>query len=124
MALVERNCEFELTERERPEITELRRRDTANFVKGMVIGFGLAAIASTFLNLFNEQRARRKEAMGTESRFRRQDESGGVLGDLSNIIDESSQAFRDAVRTLDKTFESGQSAIESVQTVIDKIREP
>ncbi|MCX6646753.1 MAG: alkaline phosphatase family protein [bacterium] len=103
---------------------EQHRHDTANFIKGMVIGFGLAAVASSFFNLFTEQRSRRKEAMATETRFRRHDESGNVLGELSNIIDESSQAFRDAVRTLDKTFESGQAAIESVQSVIDKIREP
>lgn len=124
MALVERKLDSEVTSLEKSERLEQRRRDTGNFVKGMVIGFGLAAVASVFFNLFHEQRERRKEAMGTESRFRRQDESGNVLGDFSNIIDESSQAFRDAVRTLDKTFESGQAAIESVQSVIDKIREP
>ncbi len=124
MALVDRNFDPDMTALERSDRQELRRRDTANFIKGMVIGFGMAAVASSVFNLFSEQRSRRKEAMATESRFRRHDENGNVLGDLSNIIDESSQAFRDAVRTLDKTFESGQAAIESVQSVIDKIREP
>jgi|WetSurMetagenome_2_1015567.scaffolds.fasta_scaffold1128588_1 hypothetical protein len=124
MALVDRNFDPEITDLERSEKQAQCRRDTANFIKGVVIGFGLAAVASSVFNLFSEQRSRRKESMATETRFRRHDESGNVLGDLSNIIDESSQAFRDAVRTLDKTFESGQAAIESVQSVIDKIREP
>lgn len=124
MALVERDFDSEEISIERTEKHELRRRDTSNFVKGLVIGFGLAAVASAFLNLFQEQRERRRDMMRTESRFRSQDESGNVLGDLSNIIDESSFAFRDAIKTLDKTFEAGQSAIESVQNVIDKIREP
>ena len=61
--------------------------------------------------------------MKPESRFRTHDESGGILGDLSHVVDESTTAFSDAVRTLDKTFESGRRAIDSVQDVIDKIRE-
>lgn len=124
MALVEREFDSEEISIERAEKHELQRRDTSTFVKGMVIGFGLAAVASVFFNLFQEQRERRRDMMRTESRFRSQDESGNVLGDLSNIIDESSSAFSDAIKTLDKTFEAGQSAIESVQNVIDKIREP
>jgi hypothetical protein len=100
------------------------RGSTASaFIKGLIVGFGLAAVASVVFNIFNEQRASRRKSFSQESRIKDQDESGGVLGDLSYIIDESTSAFGDAVRTLDKTFESGRKAIESVQDVIDKIRE-
>jgi hypothetical protein len=99
------------------------RRESSSFVKGMIVGFGLAAVASVLFNLFQEQRANRRREFSAESRIRKQDENGGVLGDLSYIVDESTSAFNDAVRTLDRTFESGRKAIESVADVINKIRE-
>ncbi len=102
---------------------DVRRRETGSFIRGMILGFGLAAAASVLLNLFQEQRAVRKKSMTAESRIRRQDESGRVIGDLSYVIDESTAAFKDAVRALDRTFESGKRALDSVQDVIDKIRE-
>ena len=97
--------------------------ETAAFLRGVIVGFGAAAVASVCFNLFQEQRARRRHAMTTDSRMRTYDESGGVMGDLSNLVDEGTSAFRDAVRTLDRTFESGVRAIETVQDIIDKIRE-
>ena len=107
---------------DRPSKVE-KQHDTAIFLKGMIIGFGLAAVASAAFGLFRDQQQRRKKYNSAESRAQSHDESGGVLGDLSNIIDESSSAFRDAVQSLDKTFESGRHAIETFQDVIDKIRE-
>jgi hypothetical protein len=61
--------------------------------------------------------------MSAESRMIRQDESGGVLGDLSNLVDEGSTAFRDAVRTVDNTCESVVRGLESIGDVIHKIRQ-
>jgi len=106
-----------------PDNREKSRRDATMFLSGMVAGFGLAAVASVLFNLFQEQSSRRRRSQTTESRIRRQDESGGVLGDLSHIIDESTSAFKDAVKTLDRTFESGKAALDSIQDVINKIRE-
>jgi hypothetical protein len=110
----------------RPEASDARekaRRDATMLLSGMVVGFGLAAVASVLFNLFQEQSSRRRRSQTTESRIRRQDESGGVLGDLSHIIDESTSAFKDAVKTLDRTFESGKAALDSIQDVINRIRE-
>ena len=100
-----------------------RGRDSLMILRGLVIGFGLAAVASALFGLFQEGRSRRRDAMTPASRLRRQDEAGGVLGDLSHVVDESTSAFSDAVRALDRTFESGRRAIETVQDVINKIRE-
>ncbi|HDS29758.1 MAG TPA: hypothetical protein ENN67_01815 [Firmicutes bacterium] len=112
------------------EITKQPRRseshstfDSGSFLKGIILGFGLAAVASVFLNFFQEKREFRRSAMTPQSRLRRQDESGGILGDLSHVVDESSAAFTGAVKSLDKAFDSGRRAIETVQEVIDKIRE-
>jgi hypothetical protein len=107
----------------RDEADERKSRDTSMFLKGMVVGFGLAAVASAIFSVFQEQRTSRRQAMTPESRIRRHDEAGGVVGDLSYIIDESSGAFRDAVKALDKTFESGKAALDSIQDVINKIRD-
>lgn len=93
------------------------------FLKGMVVGFGLAAVASALFNVFQDQRSARRQAMSAESRIRRHDERGDVMGDLSYIIDESGGAFKDAVKALDRTFESGKVALDSIQDVINKIRE-
>ncbi len=106
----------------------MRDRDATNhdasiLLRGIVIGFGLAAVASVAFNLFQDQRQKRRKAMSADSRIRTHDESGGVLGDLSYIIDESTGAFKDAVQALDKTFETGKQAIDTFQDVIDKIRE-
>ncbi|HEX9745984.1 MAG TPA: hypothetical protein VGB30_11215 [bacterium] len=105
------------------EVGESRRRrddsnwDTVTFIKGVILGFGIAAVAHTAFNLFNELRDARSEdgVPGHEH-------TGGKMGDLSYVLDESTNAFQDAVKTLDKTFESGIKAVESVQDVIDKIR--
>jgi len=102
---------------------EERRKDQGVFLKGFIIGFGAAAAAGMIFGLFKDRAEKRRESTSTGARIRSQDESGGVIGDLSNIIDESSSAFKDAVRTLDRTFESGRMAIESFQDIIDKIRE-
>lgn len=100
-----------------------RNRDARIFLKGVILGFGLAAAASTLFNLFNEQREMRKTSGLSGSTYPSYESKGGMLGDLSYAVDESTSAFRDAVRTLDKTFESGIKAIDSVKDVIDKIRE-
>ena len=99
---------------------EQMRHDTGVFLKGVILGFGLAAVASTLFNLFAEQREERKKY---SSPHRSGGGTEGKLGDLSYVIDESTSAFRDAVKTLDRTFESGVKAVESVQEVIDKIRD-
>jgi len=100
-----------------------RSKDTQVFLKGIIVGFGLAAVASAAFGLFRLQAERRKEAGSTGSRIREYDESGNILGDLSNIIDESSGAFRDAVQALDQTFESGRQALDTFSDVVDKMRE-
>ena len=114
--------------RDRPEHIERRETggkgvDSQVFLKGIIVGFGLAAVASAACGLFKSQAAHRKEENSTGSRLRRQDESGNVLGDLSNIIDESSGAFRDAVKSLDHTFETGRKALDTFNDVVDKMRE-
>ena len=114
--------EYEISEVSRDEIGT-PRFDGGTFLKGLLVGFGLAAVASVAFNLFQEQRDRRKSSMKPDSRLRSYDEAGGVLGDLSHVIDESGAAFTDAVKTLDTAFESGRRAVETVQDVIDKIRE-
>ncbi len=114
--------EYEMLESEPEEVRE-PTGEGHMFLKGLIVGFGLAAVASLLLNLFQEQRESRRRSMSPESRFRSHDESGGVLGDLSHVVDESSSAFSDAVRTLDRAFDSGRKAIEGVKDVIDKIRE-
>ena len=43
--------------------------------------------------------------------------------DISSIVDESANSFRDAVDVLDRTFTSGRNMMESVIEVIEKIRE-
>lgn len=97
--------------------------DVPSFLKGIILGFGLAAVASVFFNFFSERRAKRAYAMSPEARLKKQDESGGIIGDLTNLVGESTEAFKDAVQTLDRTFETGVKAIETVQNVINKIRE-
>jgi hypothetical protein len=111
--------DFRLPQRRRP----MMNRETGILVRGIIIGFGLAAAANAFFNIFQEQRSRRKSAMSPESRMRRQDESGGVVGDLSNLVDEGTSAFRDAVRTVDNTCESVTRGLESIGDVIHKIRQ-
>ena len=100
-----------------------RSRDAQVFLKGMIIGFGLAAVASAAFGLFRQQSKRRKYEHSAGSRIQRYDESGNILGDLSNIIDESTCAFRDAVHTLDQTFETGRQALDTFGKVVDKMRE-
>jgi len=121
MAIVQK--EFSEMRDRRDEMDERRSRDTSMFLKGMVVGFGLAAVTSALFSLFQEQRTSRKQAMSAESRIKRHDEAGGVVGDLSYILDESSGAFKDAVKALDRTFESGKAALDSIQDVINKIRD-
>jgi len=100
-----------------------RSRDAQVFLKGMIVGFGLAAVASAAFGLFRQQSRRRKDERSAGSRIRRYDESGNILGDLSNILDESTGAFRDAVQTLDQTFETGRQALDTFGKVVDKMRE-
>jgi len=123
MAIIESDYECTDIEPDLRSDRERRKRDTLIFIRGAVVGFGVAAVASALFGLFQEQGKRRRRSMTAESRIRKQDESGGVLGDLSYIVDESTSAFKDAVQTLDRTFESGRMAVETIQDVIDKIRE-
>jgi len=123
MAIIESDYECTDIEPDWRSDRERRKRDTLIFIRGAVVGFGVAAVASALFGLFQEQGKRRRRSMTAESRIRKQDESGGVLGDLSYIVDESTSAFKDAVQTLDRTFESGRMAVETIQDVIDKIRE-
>ncbi len=123
MAIIEGDYEYTDIEPDWRSDRERRKRDTLIFLRGAVVGFGVAAVASALFGLFQEQGKRRRRSMSAESRIRTQDESGGVLGDLSYIVDESTSAFKDAVQTLDRTFESGRMAVETIQDVIDKIRE-
>jgi len=99
------------------------RNATHAFLKGLIVGFGAAAVASAVFGLFSEQQRKRKNSMDPVQRMQARDESGGIVGDLSHVIDESTSAFNDAVKMLDRTFESGKQALESVQQVIDRIRE-
>jgi hypothetical protein len=122
MSSVEKETRALAVRSDRPSRAE-KQHDTSLFLKGMIVGFGLAAVASAAFGIFKDQQGRRKRFNSAESRAQSHDESGGVLGDLSNIIDESSSAFKDAVQSLDRTFESGRQAIETFQDVIDKIRE-
>jgi len=112
-----------ITVRDRNGSDDERHKTTGTFLKGFIVGFGAAAAVGVIFGIFRESAERRKVSRSTASRIRTQDESGGVIGDLSNIIDESTTAFKDAVQTLDRTFESGRMALESFQDVINKIRE-
>jgi hypothetical protein len=90
--------------------------DFGPFLKGMIVGFGLAAVATVFYDLFREQRRRRLQSGSSFSRRR----DGDLLGGLTGLVDEGRGAFRDAVDARDRTFDSGTRAVQSVQDVVGK----
>ncbi|MFH1675682.1 MAG: hypothetical protein ABIC40_01570, partial [bacterium] len=83
---------------------------------------GLAAVMSVLFNLFKEQRERRRSCLSDDCS---EDYSGEDrrIRDIPSLMDESANAFRDAVDVLDRTFESGQQVIQSIGEIVDKIRQ-
>jgi len=104
------------------EADENRSRDSMMLMRGIIVGFGLAAVLSMFFNLFREQHERRRSSLSDDCPDDYSDE-GEKIRDISSVMDESANAFRDAVDVLDRTFESGRQVIESIGEVIDKIRQ-
>lgn len=93
--------------------------DYGPFLKGVIVGFGLAAVANLFFDLFREQRRRRRS--GGSGLDRRRD--GDLVGGISDLVSESKGAFVDAVDALDRTFDSGVRAVQSVKDVMGKCKD-
>jgi hypothetical protein len=96
-------------------------QDSQVFLRGLIIGFGIAAAAGVVWGLFRNRRQRLSGPGYDSDCYRGSGSSAGVMEGISNIIEGGATAFKDAVDAVDRTCQSVTRGIETVQDAFDKI---
>jgi hypothetical protein len=102
-------CSLDVVDRE-----PARDEDNKIFLRGLLIGFGLAATAGV---VFSICRSRRRYRTGPdyEDRYDRSRDSSGVIQGVADLVQGGACAFKDAMDAVDRTCQSVTQGIETVQ---------
>ena len=96
--------------------------ETKDLVKGMLIGIAAALAVGGLIAILTTKRRSHRDRMRPQRRLEDFSREEGALGEVPSDFEGSGGGIIDTIRSVNEALDTGRHAMETIQSVIEKIR--